>query len=690
VPLTGEVDALCEAMVAELAGRGDSRLIVFDGAQEHLALLGMLLPTLLARTEIRVVLTSRVRLRIPEEEVLEVAPLDEGATLALLAQRVEVAVGHDRTRTEELRCLLPLIDGLPLMVELGAPRLRMLTPAQLLGRVRAGPGLLGPMVLEGVARLPPPQQTALQALAAFPYGVTLDVAEVLLAPFGDPLATLGALLDHSMVVRTQPNKGLPRFRVLWAVAKLVQEADPGQVVSAVVAEQAARWAGSDASRAVHRPGGGDLRRVLRGEFGQAEVWVHALERAENPDAACELALAFAHLMSWEGLHRAAIGLLCSLKAHTRLLSLAAEVGVRLQDAEAVDQMLKGAGDAASGAGDEARQTLAEMTVLLARDQCKRAAGPLQDLHLSFGPDPWMRGRVSIQEHLMFAKLGMTQEAEQVLGVLASQAEAADDDLLRILAAVCEGFHAFQSGEPDRAAFCYRQGLPLAIRLGHAEHEAGFHRRLALALQAAGDQEGARRARLQALSLTTPEINPDVQAHLLASEAEYLQRAGDMEQACAMSRRAAELTKRGTQYNTTMSVLHRVVVIGLFAEGEYPFHQQLDELEARARQQETASYRVTIHFVRGMLALAEGKTVRARELAHTASSACQAIIGMVDGAYSLGQVATLAVEAGDLELGQACLDRAIEAYTGEGWTRFFQDDPWVLRAKNGLQHTMREG
>jgi len=288
------------------------------------------------------------------------------------------------------------------------------------------------------------------------------------------------------------------------------------------------------------------------------------------------------------------------------------------------------------------------------------------------------------EHSIFAMLGEAENAKSVLADLRVHAEAANDDLMRVKHSISVGFHAFSEGRAEDAVFCYRKALPMAVQLGHRELEAGLHRRLALALQAAGEEEAARRSRMRALSLTNPEENPDVQAHLLATEAEYLRNKGEVEAACDMARRACTLSMKGTQYNTTMSCLRDGVVVGLASEGEYPFYDLLEELETRGVDREANAFQVTVPFVRGMLALRAGKQNKALEYARKGYLLCEPFIGQLDAAYLLGQLATLAAEAGDEDLAASWLQRAEGAYTGESWSTVLEEDSWYLRARSALK------
>jgi DNA-binding winged helix-turn-helix (wHTH) protein len=701
LPLGGDLEEQCSDLVAAVPDVQEGPVLIVDGAQAHVATLCALLPLLLAKTQWRVVLSSQIRLGLPEETVFVVKPLDDAAAVHFLETKLKANAVSGDLGAAELLPLVRQLDGLPLALELAAPRLRALDPVELANRLREGRGSLSHsndgvslrgLVQDAVARLPGEQQAAIDLLSAFPYGLTLGVAEQVLSPFGEPLNLLSALMDHSLVHRTSPNNGPPRFRTLWVVARARGEGQGSEAreieVDRALAQIASRWAEHQAEQAVHRPGQGVLRHALRGEFGHANVWVQSLLRQKEPSLAAELALAFAHLMSWYGQTREALGVLQrtadsldSKKERCRLFSVAAELGASLQDVGAVDGFLgQVALDGFEDSWCQGRWALAALTVAIGRSQFERAEALLEQARENLRDDPWLIGRVDRMEHSLFALLGQLEDGKSVLEDLRVHAEAADDDWLRVKHAISQGFHAFSEGCAEDAVFCYRRALPLAIQLGHREMEAGLHRRLALALQAAGDEEGGRRSRLRALDLTNPDDNPDVQAHLMASEAEYLVTVGNVEAACEMARRACLLSLRGTQHTTTMSCLRDCVVVGLAVPGEYPFYGFLEELENRGVEREANPYSVTPPFVRGMLALRAGGHEKALRFAKKAFLLCEPFLSQMDGIYLMGQLCTLAAEAGDVKLSRHWLKCAKNAYPGESWAIIFDEDAWYQRAR----------
>src|SRR5690606_12731786 len=163
----------------------------------------------------RVVLTSR---RVaPGYEVLPTAPLSRDEALSLLVARAR-AVRPDfvlgdaqRPSAEEI---VRRLDALPLAIELVAPRLRLLSPAQLLARLAgAAKDALRAAIERSFELLHPWERGALEQCAVFRGGFDLEAAEAatdLSAHRGAPdvLTVLEALSAQSLL-RTETAAELP-------------------------------------------------------------------------------------------------------------------------------------------------------------------------------------------------------------------------------------------------------------------------------------------------------------------------------------------------------------------------------------------------------------------------------------------------------------------------------------------------
>jgi predicted ATPase len=707
LPIKADLVDLCKALVVALADVDTTRLLVIDGAQEHTPLLRQLSAMLVADTQLQIIITSQVRLSIPEETVFSVNTLSLDDAEAYLIARAKT-VGQDLESSPGLRQLAAALDCLPLAIELAAPRLRTLTPQELISRMQGDSQILtnpvsglslDHLVSDALNRRPSSQRMALGLLAQFPHGLPFEIAEQLLGSFGDPLTLLTALLDHSLIYRTTPTQGAPRFRATSTVARMLharkQEDLPREAIHCAVAQFALDWAKPKAEACIHMPGYSKLRRELRAEQDNARAWFMALQKDNHKPEATELALSFAHLMAWAGRKRDALDLLLYCRAQAtedtsicRLLSLAAELGAKMQDTTTVDLLLAEIDDHAQpGSWSQSRGALATLTVAIARGKLAEAHRILQTIHNDPPNDPRLRVRTDQQEHKLLAMQGKTDAAAAMLDSFYKHANTADDNLGRIAHLVAVGYHAFSAGAADQAMVAYRRAIPLAAHLGHQELEAGLYRRLSLAQTADGDTQAARHSRLKALGMTDPDRHPDAQAQLLATEAEYLHAHGKPIAAADMARAAVDLSRRGSEHNTTLTSLRLAVVTGLEHPQPYPFFDFLEELETRSVSREAEiNNLVTVSFVRGMLALNDNKLSRALAHAKRGYTAIEPTIGHLDTVYLIGQLATLAACAGDTALAKSWLDAAEKAYTGESWSTVLSEDPWFVRARSAIKDT----
>ena len=199
-----------------------------------------------------VVATSRVRLRLTGEHVYAVPPLVVPtirdivdidalagiASVALFVERARSATQDFELTAENKDAVAHIctrLEGVPLAIELAAPRLAMLSPQALVDRL--DPRL--PLLADGAWDLParqrtlratidwshallePSQQWLLGWLAQFSGGWTLDAAEEVCGP-GPVLADMTALLENSLVWRTGESPA-PRYNMLETVREYAIE-----------------------------------------------------------------------------------------------------------------------------------------------------------------------------------------------------------------------------------------------------------------------------------------------------------------------------------------------------------------------------------------------------------------------------------------------------------------------------------
>jgi predicted ATPase/DNA-binding CsgD family transcriptional regulator len=247
---------IADDVLAHIAGR---RLLLILDNFEHLMPARLHVGQLLAATSgPRLLVTSRERLRLRWEHTVPVPPLAapqprEDADLAALLTSPSVALFLERARAVapdfelttqiglQVGSLCARLDGLPLAIELAAARANVLSPAQMLARLRerAWPPTWG--VPDAPDRhqtlqdaigwsydlLPEPERLLFRRLSVFSGGWTLEEADAVAATASiglDGLDGLSALIDKSLVTAaTGPAEGEPRFAMLETVREYAAE-----------------------------------------------------------------------------------------------------------------------------------------------------------------------------------------------------------------------------------------------------------------------------------------------------------------------------------------------------------------------------------------------------------------------------------------------------------------------------------
>ncbi len=161
----------------------------------------------------------------------------------------------DAQLTADVAEIVRRIDGVPLAIELAAARAKVLTPAQILERLRDPLALLvraqddgrhGSMrrtIVDSIAMLPAWAQPCVAALGAFAGIVELDAMASALAPLGvDAAAALEVLCDHGLIVRAlERGTWTGRFVVFEPVRQLAGELADQQGTASAFSVAHARW-----------------------------------------------------------------------------------------------------------------------------------------------------------------------------------------------------------------------------------------------------------------------------------------------------------------------------------------------------------------------------------------------------------------------------------------------------------------
>lgn len=266
--VTAFVAAACQAAVTgrvetAIAARlvGGPVLLVLDNAEHVLDSSARVVEELLTQCpELRVLVTSRIRLVLPFERVLTVgglAPGVDGDAVRLFHERAR-ATAADPRRVEAICAAL---GGLPLAIELAAARLgalgvdgleesltRQLDVLQGGARLSDRHRSLSSTIAWSFHLLKSVERDALAGVSVFAEPFTISAAEaVLAAPVGPSIATL---CEHSLL-QVEDHESQTYYRALEAVREFGRR----QLSDAEASELAlrhARWAVDDGSAAEQR------------------------------------------------------------------------------------------------------------------------------------------------------------------------------------------------------------------------------------------------------------------------------------------------------------------------------------------------------------------------------------------------------------------------------------------------------
>jgi predicted ATPase/transposase/DNA-binding XRE family transcriptional regulator len=272
----GLAEAAGRPLIAQLQDylRDKSLLLVLDNFEQVAAAASLVGELLGAAPNLKVLATSRVALRLPDEHEFVVPPLalvnpQRLPSIAVLSQHAAVELFLERARAVKpdfaittanataIAEICQRLDGLPLAIELAAPRVRLLAPQALLARLVGAHRSTSLQLLTGGRGLPARQQTLRAAidwsynlldasertlfmhLAVFVGGCTLEAAErvlrtedrglsnagidSVLSPQHSILDGLTALLDHSLLQYADGADGETRFTMLETIREYALE-----------------------------------------------------------------------------------------------------------------------------------------------------------------------------------------------------------------------------------------------------------------------------------------------------------------------------------------------------------------------------------------------------------------------------------------------------------------------------------
>jgi predicted ATPase/class 3 adenylate cyclase len=233
-------------------------LLVLDNFEQVLAAVPALAGLLSSAPRLRLLVTSRTPLRLRDERAYRVPQLDvpdlrrpavaaevaECESVRLFVERAQAAAVDFSVSDENVEAVAEIcvrLDGLPLAIELAAPRVRTLTPPALLRRLDQGLTLLtgGAQDLDERQRtlrgtiewsydlLLAKEKTLFARLGVFVGGCRLEAAEAVCDPHGsfgsELLDGLDSLVEKSLLRQRVDSDGEPRFWMLETIREFAVE-----------------------------------------------------------------------------------------------------------------------------------------------------------------------------------------------------------------------------------------------------------------------------------------------------------------------------------------------------------------------------------------------------------------------------------------------------------------------------------
>jgi predicted ATPase/DNA-binding XRE family transcriptional regulator len=232
-------------------------LLILDNFEHVVAAAPHVAGVLAVCPHVVAMVTSRSRLRVAGERMLQVQPLAREAAVALFVERARAAKPEFRPADDGGEAIAEIchrLDGLPLAIELVAARIQLMSPRALLARLITEQGHTQiRMVADGVSDLParhktlhdtirwsydllrPDEQALFRRLGVFMGGWTLEAAEsVAAADNGQANAhhqssiitvwnSLTMLLDNSLVQQHDQPDDEPRFSMLETLREFALE-----------------------------------------------------------------------------------------------------------------------------------------------------------------------------------------------------------------------------------------------------------------------------------------------------------------------------------------------------------------------------------------------------------------------------------------------------------------------------------
>ncbi len=333
------------ALALLVAALQDQRtLLVLDNFEQVVAAAPDLAALLEACPGVKVLVTSREVLHLRAEQQFVARPLpvpathvlqqlgalqraesrkldelEENPAVQLFMQRAQAAQPEFHLTLDNAATIAEIcrrLEGIPLAIELAAPRLKLLSPQSLLARLMSSLSVLTQgardlperqrtmraTILWSYDLLTPAERALFRRLAVFAGGWTLDAAMQVCVEVGagvptvslelDMLEGLGSLLDKSLLSREQDVSGEPRFKMLYVLREFGLEQLDAEGEETITREAHATYylrlaEETNARLQGSEPNGGRDRLAQEHDNLREALnwWLEYAERANAPEAA---------------------------------------------------------------------------------------------------------------------------------------------------------------------------------------------------------------------------------------------------------------------------------------------------------------------------------------------------------------------------------------------------------------------
>jgi predicted ATPase/predicted Ser/Thr protein kinase len=612
--LTFAAGVAAEQLIARALAAKGRCLVVLDNFEQVLGEAEATVGTWRTHAkDVTFVVTSREPLRVPEEVLYEVPPLDEAVDLFL--ERARAArpgwepQAADRKAAEEI---VSALDGLPLAIELAAARLALLSPAQLMQRLPRRLDLLKGAGVQASGRqatmrgaidwswnlLEPHEQAALAQLGVFRGSFSIEAVEAVVDVSAFPgapwaLDVVQSLKDKSLVRAWESGAdGELRFGLLdsireYALEKLAAMPGVGEGALARHAAYFLELGGRLASEAETKQAVAAIDRLQLERDNLSAVFQRAIERSLSPEAAREAL-------------EAALAL-------DPLLSLRGPFGAHLKMLEAATQR---AGEAGVEGRRRAEGLLAQGVARLARGQLVEALGDFEAA-AALTSDPKLLGRLHHHAAASLRQQGRMDEAkaryEKALGLVRQAGDRWMEG--RVLGHL--GGLSQEMGAVDASRQFYERALAIYREVGDRRSEGVVLSNLASLASASERPDEARALLDKALAIHRETGNARFEAiglyhlGLMALEARQLLEA---EQRFGQALAALRTVNDRRYLGLTLG--HRAAALAALGR-EAEAKELLAEAEGVLAPVTDAHVHAVLSLCRGHLEVAQGKSERAR-------------------------------------------------------------------------------